>query len=1023
MKYKKGLFLRFFLISMAFFAFTTVSLAQIAGTVKDTNGEPVIGASVIQKGTTKGVVTDINGIFNINVDPGETLKFSSVGYNDVELAAENNMTVTMQEGAENIDDVVIVGYGKSSERKLASSVGIIKASALENVPVVSIAQSLAGRAPGLIVTQNGGGINANSSISIRGGGQPLVVINGVISSYNDFLLINPNDIASMSLLKDAAATAVYGVRGGEGIILVTTKQGTGKPTVRFSTELMLTEPTMLEGKLSSYEITQFRNGIDDMYNQPHFYSDTDVEKYRTGSDIYRYPNTDWQKISMKKVAPQQKYNISMQGGNDVSNYYLSIGILDQGTIFKENTNNQQRYNFRFSQTTNIKAIGLRISPAAEGYIENTIAPLSNYGPDGIDGYYGRIFSHIQDKSPMSLARNSFGQLSSETVDHPLVEMSPESGYHKRANSRIRGQLEFEWSLPWVQGLSFRATGNYSTLFTSNKSWNKTAPQFDLTGLRISEKPMSLSKTLSRNYDWTLQYFADYQRTFAKKHSIQATVGYEAYYTRGENLMGSRESYLIPVDQLNSGPASTQKNSSDEWEEGRAGWIGRLKYDYDSKYIVEGTLRYDGSDLFPKDKRWGLFYSGSAAWAISSEPFFEIIKENNILNYAKLQASYGQTGLSNIGRYAYLTSYGYNANGYILNGNIYPTFGEGALPSPDISWYKRNTLNVGLSLSSLNERLRGGVDYFYIVTQGYLASPSSTSYTDPLGISLPMVLSKGEHRREGVEFSLSWRDNIKDFNYEIGGNFTYFDQLIARTWEESETDIKNPYKRVTQQTGYYGIGYINQGYYKNSSDVMNAPRRLSSTSVVAGDIKYFDFNGDGQIDGADQPRIGKNSFPRGNYGIYANMDWKGIYLNILFQGATRRDIPISASTRGTNGQNAFIYGLQLDYWKPDNTDARFPRPQHPNNVLGNNSHNYTGSDFWLVNAAYFRLKTVEIGYDFKRVLLNKVNWLSAFKISLSGNNLLTASEATRYGYDPETASTDNYGYPVVRTYALNFSIGF
>lgn len=1008
--------------------------ATVTIVVKDQTGQPIIGAVVAVVGDkNRAVATNVDGVASISAAPGSQLTISYLGCKTVTLTvgASTNLEVTLEEQAIGIDNVIVIGYGTTSQRKVASAVTTVNASSLQNLPVTSIAQGLAGRASGLIVTQNGGGINNNGNISIRGGATPLAVINGVISSYSDFVLINPEDIETFTILKDAAATAVYGSRAGDGIIVVTTKKGKGRTTFSYTGEFMLTSPILMENKASTYQRYQYDNDLAAMYSPqtgagPRW-SPEIMEKVRTGSDPWNYPNIDWQQECLKAMAPQQKHNISLQGGDDNNNYYLSVGMIDIGTIFKENTNNQQRYNFRFQESSNIKSIGLRVSPSIEGYIENTNAPYNRVS-GGIDNYYNGMFMGIQDKKSDQLPYNPDGTISTIS-DNPVMGMSPDGGYHKRSKTRVRGQLDLVWSLPWVEGLKVRATGNYSATFQKDKQWYKNAPSFNLDGTPAPPTNVSLRKSQGNSWDYTLQYFVDYQRTFAEKHSIDFTGGYEAYYGFSDNLWGYRTGYKIPIDQMGAGPSDGQETGSGESENGHAGWVGRLKYDYDNRYIVEGTIRYDGSDQYPADKRWGTFFSVSASWNISGEKFFQNIKDKNIFNFLKLRASYGETGLlgplddnGNPIRYAYLSSWGYEGtNGWIVDGANVPRFWEGGLPSPDISWYSRNTWDIGLDFESLGSRLKGSIDWYYMTTTGYLGSPSATSYTDPLGVSLPTVRTDGEHRREGVDFSLSWKDQTPSgFSYDVGFNFTYFDQLVSKNWTESQNEIKDPYKRKAQQSqSYYTLGYKSQGYYSNTLDVMNSVRRISSNNILSGDLKYEDINGDGKIDGEDQTRIGNSTMPSTNFGLFGNFGYKGIFLNILFQGATSRSFYVGSEYNGNNMQNPLSYVRQLDYWTPENRDAKYPRPQGA--ALGNNGLNYTTSDFWLFNASYIRLKTLQVGYDFKNTLLKKVDWLSKLQLSLSGQNLFTISAANEYGYDPESLGT--YMYPAIRTYSINLNIGF
>ena len=606
----------------------------------------------------------------------------------------------------------------------------------------------------------------------------------------------------------------------------------------------------------------------------------------------------------------------------------------------------------------------------------------------------------------------------------MVEVSPESGYSKWDYKMFMGLFNAEWSVKGVEGLKLKVGGNYRYFMSDSKLWNKTAPQYDLNGVKGPDATVSLTYNTGSARMWTTQYFADYNRSFLDEtHNVSATLGFEQTYSFYRGFNALRKNYIFMIDQIGAGPSDSMENGGSESEFGRAGLVARASYNYKKKYFVEGSLRHDGSDLFPKDRRWGNFYAGSLAWAISEESFFQPLKDRNILNYFKVRATYGETGLDNgVGSFSYLTSYNLAERGYVLGGSIVPTFSEGNLISPDITWYTRSTFDIGFDFNSLGERLAGSFDYFYMKTTGYLTSPSNVNYTDPLGLSLPKVKSDGEHRRAGYEFALSWKDHVGDFNYEVGANFTYFDQLVSTAWDEDLASQKNPYKRLVQQKGFYTNGYTNLGYYQNSDQVLNSPRLESSSNLVAGDIQYKDMNGDGFIDSNDQWRIGKNSFPRGNYGIYANLSYKGFSLNMLFQGATSRDMYLDDVVRGqsTSGYS-IVYPYQLDYWMPDNRDAKYPRIAMNSNVNGNN--NYQTSDFWLTNGRYIRLKSLQLGYDFRKTLLKDIKWLYKCQVVLSGQNLFTISPATKYGFDPETGSTNNYDYPVQRVYAVSLNLGF
>lgn len=404
-------------------------------------------------------------------------------------------------------------------------------------------------------------------------------------------------------------------------------------------------------------------------------------------------------------------------------------------------------------------------------------------------------------------------------------------------------------------------------------------------------------------------------------------------------------------------------------------------------------------------------------------------EKNIFNSLKLRASYGQTGLdSSAGRFAYLTSYSLNNQAYVINGKYVPGFSEGSLPSPDLTWYTTRQTDIGFDFASLNNRLYGSFDYFYYSTKGYLQSPTGESYLNTsIGIGLPRVKSDSEFRREGWELQLGWRSNVGDLKYDISGNFTYFDQLWALNRSESESSYMNPYTRQQQQKGYYGVMLKNLGYYKNADDVLNSPglvSGLNSGYLTAGDIKYQDTNGNGKIDGGDQRRLGKASMPRGQFGINMNFQYKGFYLSMLFQGSTNFGMYIPGSAAMQTGQAGTLpvaFDYQTDTWTPNNRDAKYPRLMA--NTSLNSNNNYQGSDFWLINGAYLRMKDFQFGYDLKHSLLRSVAWLSRAKVGISGQNIFTISQATKFGLDPENSSAENYGYPVERVIAFTINLGF
>ncbi|WP_276866459.1 TonB-dependent receptor [Bacteroides heparinolyticus] len=993
----------------------------LTGTVFDEQGEPLIGVSVKVQGTNIGAITDMEGKFTLQAPLKSTLEISFIGYKPrtITVGKEKHFNIYMEEDTKLLDEVIVVGYGTTSKRKTSAAIASINAADIAKTPTANITQSLAGRAPGLIVNTSGGGINNYASISIRGGETPLFVIDDIICEERDFRNLNPEDIDQMSILKDAASTAVYGARAANGIIMVVTKQGkAGKMSVNYSFNYNWSRPTIMPEKLSSYEAARYLNmGLANDGMKERF-SAEELKLFADGSDQHHYPNVDWQELAMNRFAPEQRHTLTVTGGSEKVKAYTSFSYYDQQSIYKNNTNNLQRYNYRTNLVADFKEVGLKVTSDIEGYLVKSREPLSTTG-----GNYYSVWSHIQNKLPWENAYNQYGQLNN-IPDNPMAEISPEAGYSKGEIVTVRANLGLEWSVPWMPGLRLKTMGNYRITSDRQKDWKKSPILYDWDGNPNTPSKPSLNKYYWNRQEYTVQAFANYDRTFNALHTVDFTAGIEANKYMYDNATLGRKEYLLDVDQINPGPVATATNSSTEGTHTRAGVVARLKYDYASKYVVDGSMRYDGSDNFPRGKRWGTFYAASAAWVLSEEAFWQNLKDRHIFDLFKIRASYGEIGQDNIAAYAYLQSYGLDERGYLLGGSFYPGFSEGTLVSKDITWYTTRSMNIGVDFSSLNNRLSGSVEYFRMSTKGYLTSPSNVNYTDPLGTALPQVKSDGESIRQGGEFILQWKEKRGDFEYAVAANFTYFDSYWMNNPYESVTDLKNPYKRTTHAKGYWGVGYETLGYYQNQEDVMNSPKRQNSVNLGAGDIKYHDFNGDGIIDGNDQHRIGKNASPRGQYGLSLDLNYKGWFLNMLWQGATAKDFYLGDKLQGqgTNaGYLAVIYDFQKDVWTPENTDAKFPRLRSTPGYNGNN--NYASSDFWLLNTGYLRLKNLNIGYDLKHKVLKRVPWITKCDVSLSGYNLLTFSSSNKYNIDPEIGDGNLYTYPVSKVYSISFNIGF
>lgn len=1001
----------------------------VTGKITDAAGAPLAGVSIVQLGKSKGTATDENGNFSLEVDENSTIEISYVGYEKqtIKVGKLTSFNITMVKLPNDMDEVIVVGYGTSTRGKNITSVTTMKSDKIQNLGATSVGEALAGRVPGLIVTASGGGIGKRPAVSIRGGGTPVFVIDDIISTEFQFQTLNINDIENISFLKDGPATAIYGVAAGNGVVLVTTKRGTkGKMSANYSFGHDLSQPTYLPRKVSSIELVSLINQVDELEGNPGRYSPEDVQKYRDQSDPLNFPNNDWQKLVLNNYAPTSRHNLSVTGGTKQLQYYASLGYQNQGALYKFNTNWMKRYNYRLSVTSEFEKIGLKATVALYGTTEIRRDNQSAYG----SGYFA-IWSHIQNASPMErayadLARTKYANKG----DHPIVETDPRSGYIKDEDRDNNANVILNWTVPGVKGLSFRANGNFRQSQYYGRSWNATAPQYAVgSDVPNYANAPNLRNSTSTGYNYVLQGFGEYNRTFGE-HEVSGMLGYEEAYGYGENFNAGRNAYVFNIDQLFAGPQASATNGGSAREEVRNAWLGRVFYKFKDKYTVEASFRNDGNDLFPAGKRRGFFPGAALGWNISEERFMDKLNELNILNYLRYRISYGSVGQiqrnpdgsPSIGYFAYIPGYA-QGGGYVVGGVLQPSLNPPTIPSPDISWYDQQSFNTGFDFATLNNRLSGSLDYFYIRTTGYLASPSGQGYTDPLGTALPFVRSNGAFRRAGFDFAVKYSNSIGKLQYNLGANFVKFDQLWEVNPFEDSATLKNPYTTSYYQPGFLQTAYLTNGLYQNSADIINNPRRRSS-NIAPGDIIYEDANGDGKIDGDDFRRVGKNTFPRTNFGFTADLKYNGWFLNMLWQGSGKRSIYLGDVFQ-SNYSTSIRYAFQTeDRWeagKAGNEDARFPRLISGSGVNGN--HNSVTSDWWIINAGYVRLKALQIGYDFKKLLVNRFSFVQDFRVTLSGTNLLTFSEIKKYGLDPETGSNNNYDYPSQRVYSLNVNIGF
>jgi len=995
---------------------------EIKGIVKDEQGQALAGASVTIKGKKTGTATNSMGEFTITVPDNKViLVISFVGMESQEILVGTSMqlNITLKADAVRGQEVVVVAYGKQSRLKLTSAVATIKTDQFKDAPYTNIQAALQGRVPGVIVNSFGGEPGSVPSLTIRGGepligkSAPLYVIDGIIRDAGAFTALNLNDIAEISFLKDAAATAVYGAQGGAGIVLVTTKQGaSGKPVFTYSNTMAWNTPNLFPKLINSYDKALVANAIGEAKGQGQYsaYSSGQLDTIKNGWNPDRYPNTDWYGLAFRKYSLQQNQNLSMTGGTKQSKYYIGLGYFNQGSNYiKSDAEKLHRFSYNTRLTSSFDNIGLNVTAALNGYYSEFIAP-----PAGS----GSIFSHIVAKSPLEQAFNKNGSLG-PLVDHPLAEINS-PGYYKNETLFNAGTLTFDWQVPFVKGLSMKALGDYNFTFNPSKSFDLLATQYNADGSVYPTSKPSLSQAQSTARAYTLQYHLNYAKTLGN-HNFEATFVYEQRAGKNNSFSAYRPNFQSAlVDQLFAGDASQQTNNGTASEWGNLGYVGRIKYDYASKYLIELNGRIDGSDGFKGAKRFQKFPSASLGWVVSKEKFYEQWNLNRALSFLKLRASYGKVGAIN-GRFAYLPVYNLNSQVYVINGQLQNGYSEGPLTmeNQNISWFGTTSYNAGVDFAALNNQLKGSFDYFYTRSYNIPVNPAFR-YTEPLGQALPLVLSDNATRKAGFDFNLTytWKVN-KDLSLYAGANFTYFNYVWEKTNEDSVT-LANP--QIRDQgvlRDYYGAMYSSNGLYQNYLDILNNPTRQTSTNLMLGDVWYQDVNGDGKIDAQDQWRKGKPSDPRFVYGLTLGGSFKGLTLDMLIQGTGNRNTYMGYYLQGAEGANRVNFAFQKDFWTANNTGASFPRAGD-NSLNGNN--NYTSSDFWLISTKYVRLKSLTLSYNLKSIIKNKASFLSQLSVNVGGTNLITLSPCKKY-FDPELANNNNFFYPVNKTFSAGVRLTF
>lgn len=1005
----------------------------VTGTVSDDLG-PVAGATVMVKGTTQGVITDMDGKFTLKLPVGKTLVISFVGYQNKEIVykGESELKISIAEDVTQLAEVQVIAYGTTKKVTVTGALASVKSDEIMKSPVGSIANALSGKVPGLSSVQSSGQPGADdAALYVRGVGSlttdlssPLCLVDGVERSFTQ---LDPNEIEDITVLKDASATAVFGVRGANGVILVTTKRGQqGKAKISFSTSMAVQMPTNIPEFANSYDYAttfnaaQLRDGVSE---DALMFSDEIIEAFRTHSNPLLYPDTDWTDLLIRNTALQTQHNLSISGGSERVRYFASLGVFTQDGLFTTFNNGNDkgfkynRYNYRINmdidvtKTTSMKVnLGGRLSDQRQpNYNNGTYTDISFL----FDNIYSAVpFSGagIVDGKWVIGDKATFGSFG--TLNDGLLAYYGK-GYNTTTGNTINFDFSLEQKLNFItKGLVAHVKGAYNSGVTYNKRREGRIENYQAVKsengdviLKKSQETQTLgfAQTTGQSRNWYLEAALNYQRNFGEHH-LSALAMYNQtmkYYFNNDHFPGVPRAYV--------------------------GFVGRFTYDWKTRYMLDLSIGYNGSENFAEGKRFGTFPAGSVGWIVSEEKFMEALKP--AVNYLKLRASFGIVGndiVSNKSRFLYLPDNYVLSTGSVNFGSItnnkLPGSKESLVGNPNVTWETAAKQNYGVDLHFLDSRLKTSFDYFIEHRKDILISRQvNPGY---LAISLPIV-NMGKVDNKGFEVTLRWEDKIRDFGYYIGTNWSYAKNKVI-----FKDEIPQPYewmrstgRPVGQQFGYVTDGFFSEADAENYESLKGKedgiPDHGSGFSPKAGDVKYRDLNGDHKIDANDKSAIGYPTYPLLNGNLQAGLSWKGFDFSMTWAGAFKTSRMVSEIYRtpfGQTGTNSLMRYMIDDAWTPEKgNSAKAPAIS----LTGSKTNNYQDSDLWLRDASYVRLKNIELGYSFPKQMLEKIH-ISSLRLSVSGYNLLTFSDLDFC--DPES-NPNGRAYPLIKIVNFGLKVGF
>lgn len=1005
---------------------------KLTGSVVDVKGSPIAGANIIVAGTNNGTVANIDGYFTINVSGAVKLKASFVGYSTQEIAvspSEKQVKIILKENMA-LEEIVVVGYGTQKKVTLTGAVASIGNAELVATKTQNIQNMMTGKIPGVRVVQKTSEPGSfTNTFDIRGFGSPLVVIDGV--PRENITRLDPNEIESISVLKDASA-AIYGMRAGNGVVLITTKKGqkNSKLQIEYQYYWGAQQASGLPNPVDAVKRMTLANekSMHNPDNQKWAYSQEEIDAYRSGE----LQSTDWYGVVMDKFAPQQQHNLSFSGGSDKINYYVNMGYMDQTGFWKSDDLNYKRYNIRSNIDVQITK-RLKASLNVTGIMDEKNQPYKDSWE-----VFKELWRH-QPNQTVYANNNPDYLLLPFASEHALALSDKDySGYKINNNKWFQSLLTLEYEIPYVKGLTAKGQFSYDFDITDNKQFQKTYSLYSYDATNDIYKPTVKNSVdqLRREYyarpQTLLQASLNYTRVFNEKHNVGALLLYEETTRSRDNFYAQRELGL-PLDQIIAGLADNQQgylSTSNLWNQANKGLAGRVNYDYMSKYIGEFSFRYDGSSKFPTNKQWGFFPSVSVGWRISEENFIKNVDQLSFINNIKLRASYGEMGDDGASSYQFITGYDYpyggNAkklpSGSYFDGKFYNAVNFKNLPNNNITWYTLTTLNVGLDVDMWDGLFSFSFDAFKRTRSGLLAT-RNVSLPGTFGATMPQ---ENLNKDQGIGFELlvSHKNKINDFTYSVSANMS---MVRTKTLFTERGPFGNSFDMWRNGSAgryndlWWGYGY--EGQYQSYQDIENSGAFVAR-GALPGDYVYEDWNGDGTIDGSDYYPIATKNAPKMFFGLTLSAEYKGFDFSALFQGAAMVNTAFPEQMSQPLAWNGNALEQYMDRWHPADPKAD---PYNVNTEWIKGRFAYSGtlhqmnSEFAVEDATYIRLKSIELGYTLPYRWTQKIG-LKRTRIFVSGYNLFTLCGIPFI--DPEHPS-DSYGYvyPLNKTYNVGISVTF